>query len=71
MGAFQRIRLTVVGGGPGLSFVPTVSRVNSYTGGGDTTRPGHVANDYNLPVPPQADFAPRLDGEDTMPDPDL
>ena len=45
------------------------SREIPHTGGGDTT-PGHVANDYNPPVPPQADPAPRPDGEDVTPDPD-
>ena len=32
---------------------------------------GYVADDYNLPVPPQADPAPRPDGEDVTLDSDL
>ena len=54
-------------GQPGLAHSPLFT----HTGGGDTTRPGHVANNYNLTVPPQADPAPRPDGEDVTLDPDL
>ena len=54
-------------GQPGLAHSPLFT----HTGSGDTTRPGHVADDYNLPVPPQADPAPRPDGEDVTLDPDL
>ena len=32
---------------------------NTHTGDGDTIRPGHVANDYNPPVPPQEAFRPQ------------
>ena len=53
-------------GQPGLAHSPLFT----HTGSGDTTRPGHVANDYNPPVPPQADPAPRPGGEDVTPDPD-
>ena len=48
-----------------------LSPLFTHTGSGDTTRPGHVANDYNPPVPPQADPAPRPDGEDVTLDSDL
>ena len=41
-------------GQPGLAHSPLFT----HTGSGDTTRPGHVANDYNPPVSPQADPAP-------------
>ena len=54
-------------GQPGLAHSPLFT----HTGSGDTTRPGHVADDYNLPVPPQAGPAPRPDGEDVTLDPDL
>ena len=54
-------------GQPGLAHSPLFT----HTGSGDTTRPGHVADDYNLPVPPQADPAPRPDGEDVTLDSDL
>ena len=43
----------------------------THTGDGDTIRPGHVANDYNPPVPPQAGPALRPDGDDVTPDPGL
>ena len=54
-------------GRPGLAHSPLFT----HTGGGDTTQPGHVANDDNPPVPPQADPAPRPHGEDVTLDPDL
>ena len=54
-------------GQPGLARSPLFTN----TGDGDTIRPGHVANDYNPPVPSQADPAPRPDGEDVTLDPDL
>jgi hypothetical protein len=46
------------GGSAQLAGFQGVKNQNSLTGGGDTTRPGHVADDYNPPVPPQADPAP-------------
>ena len=67
LGLFVRVFTLLLLLKPGLAHSPLFT----HTGGGDTTRPGHVANNYNLPVPPQADPAPRLDGEDTVPDPDL
>ena len=58
-----------------LELVEKVLRVfqklSEVSGGGDTTLPGHVANDDNPPVPPQADPAPRPHGEDVTLDPDL
>ena len=54
-------------GQPGLAHSPLFT----HTGGGDTTQPGHVANDDSPPVPPQADPAPRPHGEDVTLDPDL
>ena len=54
-------------GQPGLARSPLFTR----TGDCDTIRPGHVANDYNPPVPPQAGPAPRPDGDDVTPDPGL
>ena len=44
---------------------------STHTGSGDATRPGHVADDYNPQVPPQADPAPGPDGEDVTLDSDL
>ena len=54
-------------GQPGLARSPLFT----HTGDGDTIRPGHVANDYNPPVPPQAGPALRPDGDDVTPDPGL
>ena len=54
-------------GQPGLARSPLFTN----TGDGDTIRPGHVANDYNPPVPPQAGPALRPDGDDVTPDPGL
>ena len=54
-------------GQPGLAHSPLFT----HTGSGDATRPGHVADDYNPQVPPQADPAPRPDGEDVTLDSDL
>ena len=53
-------------GQPGLAHSPLFT----HTGSGDTTRPGHVADDYNPQVPPQADPAPRPHGEDVTLDSD-
>merc|ERR1712078_570770 len=51
-------------GQPGLARSPLFTN----TGDGDTIRPGHVANDYNPPVPPQAGLALRPDGDDVTSD---
>ena len=53
-------------GQPGLAHSPLFT----HTGSGDATRPGHVADDYNPQVPPQADPAPRPHGEDVTLDSD-
>ena len=52
-------------------FVAKLGPLFTHTGDGDTIRPGHVANDYNPPVPPQAGPALRPDGDDVTPDPGL
>ena len=54
-------------GQQGLAHSPLFT----HTGSGDATRPGHVADDYNPQVPPQADPARRPDGEDVTLDSDL